>query len=67
MLRLEQYGAIDHFYPQTDVYAMAATLVYALGTLASDSRTITEETIRDTLPPALPRDSRPGYNQCPRP
>lgn len=51
----EQYGAIDHFYPQTDVYAMAATLVYALsGRSLPDSRTITEETIRDTLPPALP-------------
>ena len=51
----EQYGAIDHFYPQTDVYAMAATLVYALsGRSLPDSRTITEEVIRDTLPPALP-------------
>lgn len=51
----EQYGAIDHFYPQTDVYAMAATLVYVLsGRSLPDSRTITEEAIRDTLPPALP-------------
>lgn len=51
----EQYGAIDHFYPQTDVYAVAATLVYALsGRSLPDSRTVTQEVIRDTLPPALP-------------
>lgn len=51
----EQYGAIDHFYPQTDVYALAATLVYALsGRSLPDSRTVTEDAIRDTLPPALP-------------
>ena len=51
----EQYGHIDHFYPQTDVYAVAATLVYALsGKSLPDSRTITEQAIRDTLPPALP-------------
>lgn len=51
----EQYGHIDHFYPQTDVYAVAATLVYALsGKSLPDSRTITEQIIRDTLPSALP-------------
>lgn len=51
----EQYGTIDHFYPQTDVYALAATLVYALsGMRLPDSRTITEEAVRATLPPALP-------------
>lgn len=51
----EQYGTIDHFYPQTDVYALAATLVFALsGRSLPDSRTITEETVRATLPQSLP-------------
>jgi len=51
----EQYVHIDHFYPQTDVYAFAATLVYALsGRSLPDSREVTERTIRDILPPTLP-------------
>lgn len=51
----EQYGHIDHFYPQIDVYAVAATMVYVLsGHTLPDSRTVTEDVIRDTLPRTLP-------------
>lgn len=51
----EQYGAIDHFYPQIDVYALASVLVYTLtGNTLPDSRHISEEIVRATLPPALP-------------
>lgn len=51
----EQYGHMDHFYPQTDVYALAATLVYALsGRSLPDSRSITAQTVRAILPPTLP-------------
>lgn len=55
MLRPSNMAQLTTSIPETDVYAMAATLVYALsGRSLPDSRTITEEAIRDTLPPALP-------------
>lgn len=51
----EQYGSIDHFYPQIDIYALASLLVYALsGNTLPDSRLVNEEVIRSTLPQALP-------------
>lgn len=51
----EQYGHIDHFYPQTDIYALAATMVYALsGRSLPDSRKVTEDVVRDTLPNTVP-------------
>lgn len=51
----EQYGSIEHFFPQTDVYSLAATMVYALsGLTLPDSRTVNEQAIRSTLPATLP-------------
>ena len=51
----EQYVDIDHFLPQIDIYALAATMVFALtGKHLPDSRTIDEETVRQILPPTLP-------------
>lgn len=51
----EQYSSIDHFYPQVDVYALAATLVYALsGTELPDSRKLTSDMVREILPSTLP-------------
>lgn len=51
----EQYRSIDHFMPQTDVYALASTIVFSLsGKHLPDSRVLTEEIVRETLPPALP-------------
>ncbi|MDE6394663.1 MAG: hypothetical protein K2K77_04910, partial [Duncaniella sp.] len=51
----EQYSIIEHFYTQIDVYALAATLVYALtGTNLPDSRTLTPDMVREILPSALP-------------
>lgn len=53
----EQYYEIENFLPQIDVYALAATLVFALsGKHLPDSRTITEEIVRSTLPPTLPEN-----------
>ncbi|MCM1162699.1 MAG: hypothetical protein NC339_00355 [Muribaculaceae bacterium] len=50
----EQYFEIENFLPQIDVYALAATLVFALsGKHLPDSRTISEEIIRETLPKTL--------------
>ena len=46
---------MEHFYPQIDVYALAATLVYALsGTHLPDSRSLTPDMVRDILPTAFP-------------
>ena len=51
----EQYSSVEHFYPQIDVYALAATLVYALsGTHLPDSRSLTPDMVRDILPTAFP-------------
>lgn len=51
----EQYTTISNFYPQTDIYALAATLVFALtGRHLPDSRTLDEQEIRAFLPPAFP-------------
>lgn len=51
----EQYRDIDHFIPQVDVYGLAATMVFAItGKHLPDSRTLTEEMVRDILPPTLP-------------
>lgn len=51
----EQYSIVEHFYPQIDVYALAAVLVYALtGTDLPDSRTLTPDMVREILPSALP-------------
>lgn len=54
----EQYGNIENFTPQTDIYALAATIVFALsGKKLPDSRVVTEKIIRATLPPALPENT----------
>ncbi len=54
----EQYTSIDHFSPQVDIYALAATIVYSLsGKRLPDSRELTEEKIRETLPPTLPENT----------
>lgn len=51
----EQYRNIDHFSPQADIYALAATIVFVLsGKHLPDSRRLTERDIRATLPPTLP-------------
>lgn len=51
----EQYRAIDHFCPQLDIYALAAMMVYALsGHTLPDSRALTEEKVREMLPPSVP-------------
>lgn len=51
----EQYLSIDRFSPQTDIYSLAATIVFALsGRTLPDSRETTEEVIRKILPPTLP-------------
>ncbi len=51
----EQYEAIDHFAPQVDIYALGALMVFVLsGKHLPDSRTLTEEQIRQTLPAMLP-------------
>ncbi|MDE6179122.1 MAG: hypothetical protein K2F86_08145 [Duncaniella sp.] len=51
----EQYREINHFLPQTDIYALAAVTVFCLsGKQLPDSRSITEDDVRRTLPPALP-------------
>lgn len=51
----EQYVHIDHFYPQVDIYALAATMVYALtGKHLPDSRNVTPETVRAILPATFP-------------
>ncbi|MCM1521215.1 MAG: protein kinase [Muribaculaceae bacterium] len=51
----EQYSEIENFLPQVDIYALAATIVYALtGKHLPDSRTLDENILRDFLPPAMP-------------
>lgn len=51
----EQYTDIDHFLPQIDIYALAATMVFVMtGKHLPDSRTINEEIVRTNLPLALP-------------
>lgn len=51
----EQYRMIDHFCPQTDIFSLAAVLVYMqTGRPLPKSLLITEKIIRDHLPPALP-------------
>lgn len=53
----EQYKSIDHFIPQADIYALAATIVFSLsGKSLPDSRELTEESVRETLPPTLPEN-----------
>ncbi|MDE6378369.1 MAG: serine/threonine-protein kinase, partial [Duncaniella sp.] len=51
----EQYMEIDHFAPQIDIYALAAMMVFVLsGKRLPDSRKLSEEQIRQILPPELP-------------
>ena len=51
----EQYNAIDHFCPQIDIYALASMVVFCLsGNILPDSRKLTEEMVRETLPPTIP-------------
>lgn len=51
---IEQYAGIDYFSPQTDVYAMGATLFYMLtGKTPVKAMEITEEMIRAELPAKL--------------
>lgn len=51
----EQYFEIDHFAPQIDIYALASLMVYVLsGKRLPDSRKITEDDIRATLPEEVP-------------
>ena len=51
----EQYGEIEHFTPQTDVYSLAATLAFMItGEHVPDSRHFDEDAIREFLPPTLP-------------
>ena len=51
----EQYNAIDHFCPQLDIYALASMVVFCLsGSVLPDSRSLTEERVRETLPPTVP-------------
>ena len=48
---LEQYAGIDHFSPQADVYALAATLLYMLtGKDPRKASEITSEQIEQSLP-----------------
>ena len=47
----EQYIAVKHFTPQIDIFALASLLVFCLsGKHLPDSRTLTEDIIRETLP-----------------
>lgn len=51
----EQYKGVDHFIPETDIYALASMMVFALsGKHLPDSRIVTEKDIRNTLPATLP-------------
>lgn len=51
----EQYGEIEHFTPQTDVYSLAATLAFMItGEHVPDSRHLDEASLREFLPPTLP-------------
>ncbi|MDE5750619.1 MAG: hypothetical protein K2H87_07625, partial [Duncaniella sp.] len=51
----EQYREISHFLPQADVYALAATTVFCLtGKHLPDSRQLSDDELRDYLPPTLP-------------
>lgn len=51
----EQYVEIDHFLPQIDIYALGATMVYALtGKHLPDSRKLNDTLIREALPDGLP-------------
>lgn len=51
----EQYGEIEQFLPQVDIYSLAATFVFTItGRHLPDSRSLTEESLRDALPPTLP-------------
>lgn len=51
----EQYGEIEQFLPQIDIYSLAATFVFTIsGRHLPDSRTLTEESLREALPPTLP-------------
>ncbi len=51
----EQYRNIEHFLPQSDIYALAALIVFVLsGKNLPDSRTLKEKDVRDALPPMLP-------------
>lgn len=53
----EQYDHLEQFTPQTDVYGLAATLVFCItGNRLPDSRKLDEKTLRDLLPPALPEN-----------
>lgn len=53
----EQYTSIEHFCPQMDIYSLAATLVYALsGRSLPDSRGLSEDIVREILPPAVPEN-----------
>lgn len=51
----EQYLEIEHFAPQVDIYALASIMTYCLsGKELPDSRQLTEEIVRATLPEGLP-------------
>lgn len=51
----EQYREIDFFAPQVDIYALGATLLFALtGKPLPDSRTLTRDSIRELIPASLP-------------
>lgn len=52
---LEQYGIIDHFTPQTDVYSLAAIIVFMItGSPLPPAKEVNEKVVRELLPPALP-------------
>lgn len=51
----EQYREISHFLPQADVYSLAATTVFCLtGNHLPDSRELSDDKLRDYMPPTLP-------------
>lgn len=52
---LEQYGEMDKFLPQTNVYSLAAILTFMLcGKEPPAAQDVTEETVRSMLPDSLP-------------
>ncbi len=53
---IEQYGEMDKFLPQTNVYSLAATLVYALsGTEPPTASEVTDDTISSILSDHVPQ------------
>ena len=56
---IEQYGNIDSFSPQTDVYALGATLLYFLtGTVPKNAFDITENEIESAIPKEVSKTTR---------